>query len=248
MARHGTAPWGTAPWGRVTRRALTDCLPLRDRSVHRPPGREPPMPPTDDVKNWMHMFRWIVKLIRDEFDVDEAILTRTAVLETDCGLVIEQVEAVLGLVGGGFGLRFPPETLNEVLRLEELCMLASWMKGSLQAPAVHLRRVRGELPGVEPGLFVGCGARAERGSGVACPSVVGRSAVACGGGRGSNPASARHRARASLARQSSADRRWRAVVGPWTSVLGSGVSPQIWAACRRDRRRRRRRCGRSAAA
>lgn len=29
------------------------------------------------------MFRWIVKSIRDEFDVDEAVLTRNALLETD---------------------------------------------------------------------------------------------------------------------------------------------------------------------
>jgi hypothetical protein len=91
-------------------------------------------PPIDDVKNWMHMFRWIVKLIRDEYDVDEACLTRTALLETDCGLVIEQVEAVLGTLGDSFALRFPPETLNEVLKLEELCMLASWMKGLYKRP------------------------------------------------------------------------------------------------------------------
>jgi hypothetical protein len=90
--------------------------------------------PTDDVKNWMNMFRWIVKLIRDDFDVDEKILVRTAVLETDCGLVIEQVEVVLGVIAESFGLRFPPETLNEVLRLEELCMLASWMKGLYKRP------------------------------------------------------------------------------------------------------------------
>ena len=80
------------------------------------------------------MFRWIVKLIRDEYEVDEAMLTRTAALESDCGLVIEQVEAVLGLVAESFGLRFPPETLNEVLKLEELCMLASWMKGLYKRP------------------------------------------------------------------------------------------------------------------
>ena len=49
----------------------------------------------DDVKNWMNMFRWIVKLIRDEYEIDEAMLTRTAVLETDCGLMIEQVEATI---------------------------------------------------------------------------------------------------------------------------------------------------------
>jgi hypothetical protein len=30
-------------------------------------------PPIDNVKNWMNMFRWIVKLIRDEHEVDKAI-------------------------------------------------------------------------------------------------------------------------------------------------------------------------------
>ncbi len=90
--------------------------------------------PTDDVKNWMHMFRWIVKLIRDEFEVDEAILVRSAVLETDCGLLIEQVEAVMGIIAESFVLTFPPRTLDEVLKLDELCMLASWMKGLYKRP------------------------------------------------------------------------------------------------------------------
>ena len=93
-----------------------------------------PPPPIDDVKNWMNMFRWIVKLIRDEYEIDEAVLTRTAELETDCGLVIEQVEAILGTVAESFSLSFPPGTLDEVLRLEELCMLAGWMKGLYKRP------------------------------------------------------------------------------------------------------------------
>ena len=91
-------------------------------------------PPTDDVKNWMNMFRWIVKLIRDEYDVDEAILTRSAVLESDCGLMIEQVEAVLGIIGESFAVQFPPGTLDEVVKLDELCMVASWMKGLYKRP------------------------------------------------------------------------------------------------------------------
>lgn len=91
-------------------------------------------PPVDDVKNWMHMFRWIVKLIRDEFEVDEAILVRTAALETDCGLMIEQVEAMLAIIAQSFCLTFPPGTLDEVLKLDELCMLASWMKGLYKRP------------------------------------------------------------------------------------------------------------------
>ena len=90
--------------------------------------------PTDDVKNWMNMFRWIVKLIRDEYEVDESILTRSAVLETDCGLVIEQVEAVLAIIGESFAIGFPSGTLDEVVRLEELCMVASWMKGLYKRP------------------------------------------------------------------------------------------------------------------
>lgn len=107
--------------------------------------------PTEDVKNWMNMFRWIVKLIRDDYDVDERILVRSAVLETDCGLVIEQVEAVLDVIAECFGLRFPPDTLSEVLRLEELCMLASWMKGLYKRPdfisEAFAMRCRGLNPG-----------------------------------------------------------------------------------------------------
>jgi hypothetical protein len=90
--------------------------------------------PTDDVKNWMHMFRWIVKTIRDEFEVDEAILTRSAVLESDCGLELEQVETVLDTISNSFDLRFPAGTLDEVVKLEELCMLAAWMKGLYKRP------------------------------------------------------------------------------------------------------------------
>jgi hypothetical protein len=90
--------------------------------------------PTDDVKNWMNMFRWIVKTIRDEYDVDEATLTRSAVLETDCGLLIEQIEGLLATIAESFSLTFPPGTLDEVVRLEELCMLASWMKGLYKQP------------------------------------------------------------------------------------------------------------------
>jgi hypothetical protein len=91
-------------------------------------------PPIDDVKNWMNMFRWIVKLIRDEYEVDETILVRSAVLETDCGLLIEQVEAVMGTIGESFQLQFPDGTLDEVVKLDELCMVASWMKGLYKRP------------------------------------------------------------------------------------------------------------------
>ncbi|MBS0643908.1 MAG: acyl carrier protein [Proteobacteria bacterium] len=91
-------------------------------------------PPVDDVRNWMNMFRWIVKLIRDDYEIDEAVLTRTAVLESDCGLAIEQIEAVLDTIATSFALHFPPGTLDEIVKLEELCMVASWMKGLYKRP------------------------------------------------------------------------------------------------------------------
>ena len=90
--------------------------------------------PIDDVKNWMQMFRWIVKLIRDDHAVDETVLTRAAVLESDCGLSIEQVEGLLDTIALSFELRFPPGTLDEVVKLEELCMLAAWMRGLYKRP------------------------------------------------------------------------------------------------------------------
>ncbi len=80
------------------------------------------------------MFRWIVKLIRDEYEVDEAKLTRTALLETEIGLAIEQVEQVLRIISESFQVNFPPGTLDEVLKLEELCMVASWIKGLYKRP------------------------------------------------------------------------------------------------------------------
>ena len=92
------------------------------------------IPPTDGISNWMHMFRWIVKLIRDEYGIDEARLVRSAVLEADCGLQIEDVEAVVGTIATSFAVRFPAGVLDEVLKLDELCMLASWLKGLYKQP------------------------------------------------------------------------------------------------------------------
>ena len=71
------------------------------------------IPPTDGISNWMHMFRWIVKLIRDEHGVDEALLVRSAVLEADCGMQIEDIEAVLMVIGTSFSVSFPPGALDE---------------------------------------------------------------------------------------------------------------------------------------
>ncbi len=90
--------------------------------------------PIDDVKYWMNMFRWIVKLIRDDYQIEEARLTRSAALETDLGLSIEQIEDVMGTIAESFSIRFPDGTLDEVLKLEELCMLASWIKGFYKKP------------------------------------------------------------------------------------------------------------------
>ena len=101
----------------------------------------------------MTMFRWIVKLIRDEYDIDETVLTRTAALETDCGLTIEQVESVLGLAGASFSLRFPPGRLDEVLKLEELCMLASWMKGYYKRPPFISDGFEASCRGMNPGCL-----------------------------------------------------------------------------------------------
>ena len=80
------------------------------------------------------MFRWIVKLIRDEYGIDEVRLTRAAVLESDLGLSIEQIEEALEIIAASFAVRFPSGTLDEVVRLEELCMLASWMNGLYKCP------------------------------------------------------------------------------------------------------------------
>jgi hypothetical protein len=101
-----------------------------------PAGRTSPLavPSTGDVKNWMTMFRWIVKLIRDEYGIEEARLTRHAQLETELGLSIEQIEEVLSTIVVGFEIRFPTGTLDEVIRLEELCMLAAWIKGLYKRP------------------------------------------------------------------------------------------------------------------
>lgn len=88
---------------------------------------------TEQISNWMQTFRWIVKLIRDDFGIDEKILTRTAVLE-EVGLTSEQLEQVLDFIAEAFEVTFPDDTLDEVIHLEDLCMLVSWMKGFYKKP------------------------------------------------------------------------------------------------------------------
>lgn len=108
--------------------------------------------PIDDVKNWMNMFRWIVKLIRDEYQIDEARLTRTAALETDIGLTAEQIEDVMGTISESFSMRFPDGTLDEVLKLEELCMLASWVKGYYKRPEFISAEFEAKCRAANPGI------------------------------------------------------------------------------------------------
>ena len=95
-----------------------------------------------------------MKLIRDEYEVDETILTRSAVLELDCGLAIEQVETVVDTISQSFELRFPSGTLDEVVKLEEAFLHARRMdERALSAPDFILL-VRGTLPGGERSVRV----------------------------------------------------------------------------------------------
>ena len=87
-----------------------------------------------DVKNWMNMFRWVVKLIRDDYGVDEEKLTRYALIETDIGLTLEQTEEVLEIVSGCFAIKFPAGTLDELVKFEEMCMLSAWLHGLYKRP------------------------------------------------------------------------------------------------------------------
>ncbi len=89
---------------------------------------------SEEVSNWMNMFRWIVKLIRDEYAIDEARLTRAATVEQDLALTLEQVERIIEYIQEAFGVRFPSGVMDEVVRLEELCLLASWLAGLYKRP------------------------------------------------------------------------------------------------------------------
>ncbi len=86
------------------------------------------------ISNWMHMSRWIVKMLRDEYGIDEKILTRTAELEADCGFSQEMLESILERLAEAFEIVYPSGTFDEVLRMEELCLLTSWAKGLYKRP------------------------------------------------------------------------------------------------------------------
>lgn len=87
-----------------------------------------------DVQNWMNMFRWVVKLIRDDYGISEEKLTRHAQIETDLRLSLEQTEEVLDILATSFSIRFPAGTLDEIVKFEEMCMLASWLHGLYKRP------------------------------------------------------------------------------------------------------------------
>ena len=86
------------------------------------------------VNNWMNMFRWVVKLIRDEYGIDEAKLSRHASIEAEIGLSTEQIEEVLDITSKCFGITFPDGTLDEIVKFEEFCMLAAWSNGLYKQP------------------------------------------------------------------------------------------------------------------
>ena len=88
----------------------------------------------DDVKNWMHMSRWIVKLIRDDYRIDETRLRGTVALDKDLGLSQDQIEVVMATIAESFGIRFPHDAHGEILNLRELCVLACWLKGLHKRP------------------------------------------------------------------------------------------------------------------
>jgi hypothetical protein len=76
----------------------------------------------------------MVKLIRDDYGISEEKLTRHAHIDTDIGLGIEQTEEVLEIVATAFSIKFPPGTLDELVKFEEMCMLAAWLHGLYKQP------------------------------------------------------------------------------------------------------------------
>jgi len=88
-----------------------------------------------EVKNWMNMFRWVVKLIRDDYGI---------------GLSLEQTEEVLEIVSGCFSIKFPGGTLDELVKFEELCMLAAWLNGLYKQPEFLAEGFVAKARGINP--------------------------------------------------------------------------------------------------
>jgi hypothetical protein len=108
-----------------------------------------------EVKNWMHMFRWIVKLIRDDYGIGEDKLTRTADIENDLGLSIEQREEVLDTIAQSFGVAFPDGTLDELVKFEEMCLLAAWLHGLYKRPEFIGEAYAGAAAAINPRAQMG---------------------------------------------------------------------------------------------
>ena len=86
---------------------------------------------------------------------ERVTLTRTAVLESDCGLLIEQVETVIGVIAESFALSFPPTTLDEVVKLEELVHGRQLDRGLYKSPPLFISAAfEFAMPSDEPGLLV----------------------------------------------------------------------------------------------
>ncbi len=109
-------------------------------------------PPIDDVKNWMNMFRWIVKLIRDEYEVDETILVRSAVLETDCGLIDRAGGSGHGHHRRELSSALPGRNAGRGGEAGRALHGGKLDEGPVQATRLHLGRIRGTLPGVQSGV------------------------------------------------------------------------------------------------
>ena len=50
------------------------------------------------------------------------------------GLSHEQIEELMATIARSFGVCFPDHALDEIVKLEELCLVASWLKGYYKRP------------------------------------------------------------------------------------------------------------------
>jgi hypothetical protein len=105
-----------------------------------------------EFANWQELSRAIVKLIRDQYAIDEAKLIRTARLDEDLGLTQEQLESLLDYIEESFVLHFPENTLDEVLQLGELTLLACWLRGFYKQPGFLSEAFVEQCRSLNPGI------------------------------------------------------------------------------------------------
>jgi hypothetical protein len=105
-----------------------------------------------EFANWQELSRAIIKLIRDQYGIEEARLTRTALLDKDLALTAEQLESLLAYIEESFVMHFPEGTLDEVLRLEDLTLLACWLKGFYKQPGFLSEACAEKCRALNPGL------------------------------------------------------------------------------------------------